>query len=152
MIIIGCVEILPMGCISKIILKGLRVFINFVLSNLKNISECEIRCLCVKCKKKNFHRKDVVMIHLFKKGLVKKYLYWFVHRGPYVLYKTMLERMIDSTSSSRNIQKLVDDNNNNPYRSMMIDAMRMNQNYSGEGSYNILLDEKSNADVTKFFF
>jgi hypothetical protein len=27
----------------------------------------------------------------------------------------------------------------------------MNQNYLGEGSYNIPLDEKSNADAARFF-
>jgi hypothetical protein len=58
--------------------------------------------------------------------------------------------MVCSTSSSNNIHEFVNDNSN-PYRSMMMDTMRMNQGYSGEGSFNIFLDEKSNIDATKFF-
>ena len=67
----------------------------------------------------------------------------------------MLERMVDLTSSSSNIHEFVDDNNN-PYRSMVTNAMRMNQNYSSKCSYNIPLDEepntnaKSNVDKTSF--
>jgi len=62
----------------------------------------------------------------------------------------MLERMIGLTYSSSNIYKFVD-NNNNLYRSMMMDVMWMNHDYSSEGSYNILLDEESNINVAKFF-
>jgi hypothetical protein len=36
--------------------KGVESFINFILSNPKNISGGEIRCLCVKCKNKKFHQ------------------------------------------------------------------------------------------------
>jgi hypothetical protein len=36
----------------------------------------------------------------------------------------MLEKIIGSTSSSRNIHKVIDDNTNR-YRSMMMDAMRI---------------------------
>jgi hypothetical protein len=36
----------------------------------KNISEGKIRCLCMKCENKKFHHRDVVMIHLLKKGLL----------------------------------------------------------------------------------
>jgi hypothetical protein len=45
----------------------------------------------------------------------------------------MLERMIDSTSSSSNIHGVIYDNSNY-YRSMVMDAMRMTNGYSGEGS------------------
>jgi hypothetical protein len=33
-----------------------------------------------------------------------------------------------------------------------MDTMRMNQDYSGEGSRNIHLDEEPNIDATRFFF
>jgi hypothetical protein len=36
--------------------KGVESFINFILSNPKNISGGEIRCLCVKFKNKKFHQ------------------------------------------------------------------------------------------------
>jgi hypothetical protein len=60
-------------------LQGVKSFINFALSNPKNISVGKIRCSCVKCKNKKFHYKDVVMIHLLKKK---------VHRGIFMLVGT----------------------------------------------------------------
>ena len=43
----------------------------------------------------------------------------------------MKEIMVDSTSSSSNIHGFTD-NNNNLYRSMVMNATRMNCDYSGE--------------------
>jgi hypothetical protein len=54
-----------------------------------------------------------------------KYLCWFAHGEPYVPYETMVERMVGSTSSSSNVYRVVDDNNN-LFRRMVIDAMKMN--------------------------
>jgi hypothetical protein len=68
-------------------LKGVEGFINFLLSNLKNINESEIRCLCVKCMNKKFHHKNIVMMHLNKKRFVEKYLCWLANKEPYVLTK-----------------------------------------------------------------
>ena len=46
MIVLGYIKIFLKGCYAKL---SQRVddFINFILSNLKNIIECEIRCPCV---------------------------------------------------------------------------------------------------------
>jgi hypothetical protein len=38
----------------------------------------------------------------------------------------MVDRMVGSTSSATNMHGVVDDNSN-PYRTMVMDAMRMNQ-------------------------
>jgi hypothetical protein len=113
--------------------KEIKGFIYFVLSYKKNISGGEIKCPYVKCKNKKFHQTEVMMMHLLKKGFVEKYLKRFAHEEPCVPYKTMLERMIDSTSSSSNIHGVIYDNSNY-YRSMVMDAMRMTNGYSGEGS------------------
>lgn len=51
--------------------------------------------------------------------------------------------MVGLTSNQSNIYEFADDNSNS-YRSMVIDAMKMSQNYLGEGSYNIFLDEEPN--------
>jgi hypothetical protein len=59
----------------------------------------------------------------------------------------MVERMIGSTSSSSNVHEVVDDNNN-PYKSMVMNAMRMNQVYASECS---IVDEKPNINATRFF-
>jgi hypothetical protein len=130
-------------------LKGVKDFINFILSNSKNISECEIRFSCVKCKNKKFHYKNVMMMYLFKIRFVEKYLYWFVYEEPYIPNKSMLQMMIGSTSNSSYTYEVVDDNNNS-YRSLVMDARRINQDYLGEGSHSIHLDEEQNVDATRF--
>ena len=55
--------------------------------------------------------------------------------------------MVGSTSSSSNVHEFVDDYNN-PYRNMIMDAMRMNQDYDDQCP---IIDEESNADATRFF-
>jgi hypothetical protein len=45
----------------------------------------------------------------------------------------MIEMMIESTSSSSNVHRVVD-NNNNTYRNMVMDVMRINWGYDGQCS------------------
>ena len=86
-------------------------------------------------------------MHLYKKGFMEKYLCRFAHREPYVPYETMVEKMVGSTSSYNNVHEVVD-NNSNHYRSMIMDAMRMNCGDVGECS---IIDEEPNAYATRFF-
>ena len=80
---------------------------------------------------------------------MKKHLCQFAHREPCVPYKTIVERMIGSTSSYSNEHGVVDDkNNNNCHGSMLIDTMRMNQGDVDECS---IVNEKQNANTTRFF-
>ena len=59
----------------------------------------------------------------------------------------MVERMIRSTSSSSNVHGVVDDNSN-PCKKMVMDAMRMIQGYASEYSS---IDEEPNIDAIRFF-
>jgi len=59
----------------------------------------------------------------------------------------MVEMMVELISSSSNVHIVVDDNSN-CYRSMVIDAMKMNQGSVDEYS---IVDEELNVDATKFF-
>jgi hypothetical protein len=132
-------------------LKGVESFINFILSNSKNISGDEIRCSSAKYKNKKFHHKVVVMIHLLKNDFAKKYLCWFTHyKNHMFLMKPCLKGwltqllVLEIYMSSQKIIIIF-------YRSMIMDAMRMNHDYSGEGSCNISLDEEPNINRTRFF-
>ena len=58
--------------------------------------------------------------------------------------------MIDLTSNYTNIYEFTDYNTNS-CRSMVIDAMKMSQNYSGKGSYNILLVEEPIEYTIRYF-
>ena len=55
--------------------------------------------------------------------------------------------MIRSTSSASNVHEVVNDNNN-PYRNMVTDAMRMNQ---GNDSQCEIVEEEPNANAARFF-
>ena len=55
--------------------------------------------------------------------------------------------MVESTSSASNMHGVVD-NNNNPYRTMIMDAMRMNQGHVDQYP---IVDEEPNVDAARFF-
>jgi hypothetical protein len=57
----------PEGLYRKDYSRRVEGFIDFSVSNMKNISEGKIKCLYVKCKNKKFLQSDVVMMHLLKK-------------------------------------------------------------------------------------
>jgi hypothetical protein len=122
-------------------------FINYTLSNLRNISEMGIKCSCKRYKNKNFLDSYVVTIHLLQKGFMEKYLYWYAYGEPYVPHDTMVERMIGSTSTSSNVHGVVDDNSN-LYRNMVIDAMGMNHDHASQC---LIVNEELNADTSRFF-
>jgi hypothetical protein len=69
---------------------------------------------------------DIVMMHLLHKGFMKNYLCWYAHREVFVRNKRMRERVVGSTSSASNVQGVANDNSN-PYRNMVMDALRMDQ-------------------------
>ena len=77
---------------------------------------------------------------------MKKYLYWYTHREPYVPHDTMVERMVGSTSS--NVHGIIDENSN-PFRNMVMNVMRTNQGHAGQYP---IVDEEPNADAVKFFY
>jgi hypothetical protein len=81
---------------------------------------------------KHFINLNVVTMHLLqKKKFMKKYMYWYAHEEPYVPHNIMVERMIESTSSASNVHEVIN-NNSNPYRNMIMDAMIMNQGHAGQ--------------------
>jgi hypothetical protein len=59
----------------------------------------------------------------------------------------MGERMVGSTSSASNVHEVAKDNTN-PYRNMVMDAMRMNQ---GNVSQCPVKEEEPNVDTARFF-
>ena len=105
---------------------GVQGFINFAISIPRNFSECGIKCLCSKCKSKKFLHPYIVTMHLLPKGFMEDYLCWYAHRELFVRNESMVERMVESTFSASNVHEVVNDNSN-PYRNMVMDAMRMNQ-------------------------
>ena len=70
------------------------------------------------------------MMHLLHKGFMEEYLCWYAYIESFVHHETLVERMVKSTSSASNVHKVETDNNNR-YRTIVMDAMRMNQGYTG---------------------
>jgi hypothetical protein len=46
---------------------GVQDFINYTISNPRNISGCDIRCPCKMCKNKKLFNTDVVTMHFLHK-------------------------------------------------------------------------------------
>ena len=105
---------------------GVRGFINFATSILINFTGGGIRCPCRMCQNKKYLHPDVVMMHLLHKGFVEDYECWYAHGEVFVSNRRMEETMVGSTSSASNVHEATNDNTN-PYRNMVMDAIRMNQ-------------------------
>ena len=142
MIVHGCIETHPKDCGGWIIVMAFRVLL---------ISQHLFRGIllmeCRKCKNKKFLHQDVVTMHLLTKGFMKDYLCWYAHRELFVPNESIIERVVGSTSCANNVHKVVNDNSN-PYRNMVMDAIRMNE---GNVSECPIVEEEPNADATRFF-
>ena len=68
-------------------------------------------------------------MHLLHKGFMEDYMCWYAHGELFVPHETMVERTSGSTSSASNMHVVVDDNNN-PYKNITMDTMRMNQGHA----------------------
>jgi len=104
---------------------GVQGFINFTTSISINFTEDGIRCPCRKCLNKKHLHLDGVMMHLLHKEFMENYMYWYAHGELFVRDNSMEEKVVGSTSSSSNVHRVANDNSN-PYRTMVMDAMRMN--------------------------
>jgi len=128
---------------------GVQGFINFATSIPRNFTGSGIRCPCRKCENKKYLHQDVVMMHLLHKGFMENYQYWYAYGEVFVSEseRTMEETVVGSTSSASNVHEATNDNTN-PYRNMVMDAMRMNQGNDGQCP---IVEEEPNADAARFF-
>jgi len=78
---------------------------------------------------------------------MENYWCWYAHGEVFVHNKSMGERVVGSTSSASNVHEVTNDNTN-PYRNMIMDAMRINQ---GNVSQCPIVEEEPNADAARFF-
>ena len=69
---------------------------------------------------------NVVTMHLLHKGFIENYQCWYAHGEVFVSKSRMEERVVGSTSSASNVYEAAKDHTN-PYRNMVMDAMRMNK-------------------------
>ena len=58
-------------------------FINYAISNPRNISGGGIRCPCKSSKNKKFLDPDVITMHLLQKRFMAKYLCQYTHEESY---------------------------------------------------------------------
>jgi hypothetical protein len=137
----------PQGLRRMDYCNGVQGFINFATSILRNFIDGGIRCPCRKCKNLKFLHQDVVTMHLLTKGFMEDYLCWYAHGELFVPDKSMEEQVVGSTSSASNMHK-VENENSNPYRNMVMDAMRMSEGNVRECP---IVEEEPNADATRFF-
>jgi len=51
-------------------------------------------------------------MHLLTKGFIEDYLCWYAHGELFVLNKSMVERVVESTSSASNMHEVRNKNSN----------------------------------------
>ena len=119
-------------------------FINYTTSISRNISGGGIRCPCKICKNKKFFYPDVVTIHLLRKGFIED-MCWYAYEEQFVPHENLVERMVESTNNVSNVHRVKTDNSN-PYMTMAIDALRMNQSHTSKCP---IINEKRNT--ARFF-
>ena len=116
----------PQGLRSLDYCNVVQGFINYAISNPRNVSESGIKCPCKRCENKRYLDSDVVTMYLLqKKRFMEQYICRYAHEEPYIPHETMVEMMIGSTSSTSNVHGVVDDNSN-PYKTMIMDIIGMN--------------------------
>ncbi|KAL9407317.1 hypothetical protein Peur_004289 [Populus x canadensis] len=86
-------------------------------------------------------------MHLLTKGFMEDYLCWYAHGELFVPDERMEEQVVGSTSSASNMHE-VGNENSNPYRNMVMDAMRMSEGNVRECP---IVEEEPNADAARFF-
>ena len=126
---------------------GVQSFINFVTSIPRNFTRGSIRCPCRMCQNKKYLHLDIVMIHLLHKGLMENQC-WYAHGEIFVSKRRMGETVVGSTFSASNVHEAANDHKTNPYRNMVMDAMRMNQ---GNVNQCLIVEEEPNTEATRFF-
>jgi len=78
---------------------------------------------------------------------MEDYLCWYAHGELFVPDESMEEQVVGSTSSASNMYK-VGNENSNPYKNMVMDAMRMSEGNVRECP---IIEEEPNADAGRFF-
>jgi hypothetical protein len=86
-------------------------------------------------------------MHLLTKEFMQDYLCWYAHGELFVPNKSMVEKVVGSTSSASNMHE-VGNENSNRYRNMVMNAMRMSE---GNASEFPNIKEEPNADAARFF-
>jgi hypothetical protein len=147
MIVHGCIGTHPKDCGGWIIVTVFTVLLISQHLFLRNFTDGGIRCPCRKCKNLKFLHQDVVTMHLLTKGFMQDYLCWYAHGELFVPNESMVERVVGSTSSASNMHEVGNENNNH-YRNMVMDAMRMSE---GNASEFPNIEEEPNADAARFF-
>ena len=87
------------------------------------------------------------MMLLLHKGFMENYQCWYAHGEVFVSNRRMGETVVGSTSSASNMYETTNDNTN-PYRNMVMDAMRMSEGNVRECP---IIKEEPNADAARFF-
>ena len=86
-------------------------------------------------------------MHLLTKGFIMDCLCWYLNGELFVFNKSMVERVVRSTSNDNNMHEVGNDNSNR-YRNIFMDAMRMSE---GNVSECPNVEEEPNADAIRFF-
>jgi len=134
----------PQGLRRMDYCNGVQGFINFATSILKNFTDGGIRCPCRKCNDASSRCCNDASSNQMVHGRLPVL---YAHGELFVPDESMEEQVVGSTSSASNMHE-VGNENSNPYRNMVMDAMRMNEGNVKECP---IVEEEPNADAARFF-
>ena len=120
-------------------MSGVQGFINFATYIPRNFTGGGIGCPCRKCQNKKYLHPNIVSKRM------ENYQCWYAYGEVFVSKRRKEERVVGSTSSASNVHEAENDNIN-PYRNMVVDAMRMNQ---GNVSQCPIIEEEPNLDTSQ---
>ncbi|KAK1397248.1 hypothetical protein POM88_007111 [Heracleum sosnowskyi] len=73
------------GFLNPVFLDGLKIFMQYVISQPSSLDGTNIQCPYFKCENGRFWNADTVNMHLMKNGFVRDYYVWDRHGEPYVV-------------------------------------------------------------------
>ncbi|XP_016468630.1 uncharacterized protein LOC107791134 [Nicotiana tabacum] len=128
-------------------LEGMEGFVEFALMQHDFVSNGSIRCPCSRCRNiSGFLEPHDVRAHLYKHGFMPNYYQWESHGEPFI--------PISRPQPSRNTEKEIgpEITTENPYRTMVLDAIGHSFNFESDG-FNLDGEEEQppNRNAQEFF-
>jgi len=134
----GCIDIYPRGCGGWITVIWFRVLL-ITYYIIREILMGVVLDVYARDVRKKIIDPDIVTMYLLQKKGSWRNTYIGMH---------IVERMVKSISSANTVDGIVNDKSN-PFRNIVMDELGMNQSYVSQCP---IVDEKPNADTTKFFY
>ncbi|XP_012841495.1 PREDICTED: uncharacterized protein LOC105961778 [Erythranthe guttata] len=129
-------------------IRGVGEFISFALSQDTFVSNGKIRCPCSRCDNLGFLGIEDVKTHLYKYGFIHDYYQWVSHGEEYVYFEALTSTPIENEQENEQSVQTPP----NPYRTMVLEASGLNQNFEFDRDDLTRDDEEVPNSVAEKFY